>query len=437
MTLGVRFTMREEVPGGYDADDGLEIARYLEATGLVDFWHLVVGSPWGDPSYIQPQFYRPAEWADLAGRFRAGLSLPIVYTGRVTSVDVAEQVLAAGAADVVGMARAYIAEPELLTKAREGRDDEVRPCIGGNDCISRRYAEGLPFGCAVNPHASNEVEGPWPRATTPRDLLVVGGGPAGMELAALAAESGHRVRLWEAADVLGGQLRLATRAPGYEQYAAYLDWQARRIDRVGVAVRLGVRSTAEEVVQAGADVVAVATGATSYRPRIAGAEGATDIRDVLDGRAEVGQRVLIVAQDDHLPPLSLADLLSERGHEVTLVYATAQPAAQLGRYILGGILARLHRRGVRFRHLEEVVAIGSGAVETRNVYSRQTERLADVDSVVLACGGASDTALWDAVRPQLPEVHLLGDAFAPRRLVSATRQAYALARLLADRARPA
>jgi len=262
---------------------------------------------------------------------------------------------------------------------------------------------------------------------------VVGGGPAGMELAALAAESGHRVRLWEAADVLGGQLRLAIRAPGYEQYAAYLDWQARRLERVGVDVRLGHRGLPPDVREAGADVVAVATGAVSYRPRIPGAEHAADIRNVLEGRAHLGRRVLVVAQDDHLPPLSLADLLSERDHEVTLVYATAQPAAQLGRYILGAILARLHRRKVRFRHLEEVTAIAPDAVDVRNVYSRRTERLADVDSVVLACGGAADSALYEELRTQLPEVHVLGDAFAPRRLVSATRQAYALGRILAGR----
>jgi NADPH-dependent 2,4-dienoyl-CoA reductase/sulfur reductase-like enzyme len=253
-----------------------------------------------------------------------------------------------------------------------------------------------------------------------------------MELAALAAESGHRVRLWEATDVLDGQLRLATRTPGYEQYATYLDWQERRLDRVGVEVLLGRRASVEEVAGAGADVVAVATGAVSYRPRIPGVAHAVDIREVLEGRVEVGPRVLIVAQDDHLPPLSLADLLSERGHEVTVVYATAAPAAQLGRYILGGILARLHRRGVRFRHLEEVTAIAPGAVEVRNVYSRAVQQVADLDSVVLACGGAADSALYEELRTRLPEVHVLGDAFAPRRLVSATRQAYALAKILRD-----
>lgn len=125
MTVGVRFNLREEAPSGYSAEDGLVIARYLESTGLVDYLHAVVGSPWGDPSYIQPQYYEPAQWADLAGQLRRAVRLPVVYTGRVNSIEVAERVLTAGHADVVGMARAYIAEPRILTKA------QARPARSG------------------------------------------------------------------------------------------------------------------------------------------------------------------------------------------------------------------------------------------------------------------------------------------------------------------
>jgi 2,4-dienoyl-CoA reductase-like NADH-dependent reductase (Old Yellow Enzyme family)/thioredoxin reductase len=434
MALGVRLNMREEIRGGYQETDGIEIARYLEQTGLIDFFHLVIGSPWGNPSYIQPQHYEPAQWSALAGAIRKSVSLPVVYTGRVNSIEVAERVLAAGHADVVGMARAYIAEPEILTKARSGRLDQIRPCVGGNDCISRRYMEGLPFGCAVNPHASREIDGPWARSERPRRLLVVGGGPAGMELAALCAEAGHAVEIWEAESALGGQLRIATAAPSHDQYQRYLDWQQRRLAQRGVSVRLARRAEAADVLAAGADAVAVATGATPYRPQIPGVAGehVADITDVLLGRVYPGKNVVIVAQDDHLPPLSVADYLSGRGHDVTLVYATAGPAQLLGRYILGGILARLYSRGVRIRFLEEVIEIAPHRVSVANVYSRTVEQLDDVDSVVLACGGNADSRLYQDLLGKVPELHLLGDAFAPRRLVFATRQAYALAKLLAS-----
>ena len=432
LTVGVRLNIREEVPGGYDVAGGVEIAQYLESTGLIDYVHGVVGSPWGNPSYIQPTYFDPAQWSALAGELTAALSIPVVHTGRINGPDAAERVLAAGHADIVGMARAHIAEGRILQKAREGRVTEIRPCVGGNECISRRYVEGLGFACAVNPRTSHEVEGPWPAVSGPRSLLVVGGGPAGMELAALTCESGFDVTLWEAGDELGGQLRYAAMAPRHEMYAAYLDWQARRLRDLGVDVKLGHRATADEVAALSADVVAVATGATPRIPQIPGADGPSvvDVREVLAGRATVGARVLVVAQDDHVAPLSVADLLSGQGHEVVLTYATAGPAPLLGRYIVGGILGRLDARGVRMRFMEEVVAIRGSEVVVRNVYSLREETVGGFDSVVLACGSVSDSALYDELKPRLGSVHVLGDAYAPRRLVFATKQAYALAELL-------
>jgi NADPH-dependent 2,4-dienoyl-CoA reductase/sulfur reductase-like enzyme len=265
-----------------------------------------------------------------------------------------------------------------------------------------------------------------------------------MELAALARESGMAVELWEAEDELGGQLRYVVRAPRHDGYARYLRWQADRLAALGVDVRLGRRAAADDVRAAGADTVAIATGARPRRPDVPGADAAhvLDIRDVLAERAKPGRRVLVIAQDDHVAPLSVADFLAERGHEVTVVYATAQPAPLLGRYIVGGILGRLDARDVRMRFMEEVVAIGERTAELRNVYSLRTRPSDEYDSVVLACGSVADAALYDALRSEptdgLPDVHVLGDAYAPRRLVFATRQAYALAeRLLDPSARPA
>lgn len=434
MTVGVRLNLREEVPGGYDAAEGILIAQYLESSGLIDYFHVVVGTPWGNPSYIQPTYFDDAQWADLSGAFRGAVSLPVVHTGRVNSPEVAERVLAAGNADVVGMARAHIADGELLLKAREGRTQDIRPCVGGNECISRRYVEGLPFGCAVNPHASREIDGPWPRATKAQKVLIVGGGPAGMELAALTRQSGHDVELWEGSEVLGGQLRIAVNAPRHEGYERYLDWQERRLQQIGVKVELGRRATAELVEAAGADIVAIATGATPRTPQIDGVDAphVHDIRDVLTGAAVPGRRVLVLAQDDHVPPLSVADYLAERGHQVTMVYATLGPAPLLGRYIVGGILGRLSEQDVQMRFMEQVVRIDAGSVRTRNVYSGKEETIEGIDSVVLACAGVSDSGLYDQLKHRLPQVHILGDAYAPRRLVFATRQAFALAETIGE-----
>ena len=430
MTVGIRLNIREELPEGYDVAGGVELAQYFESTGLIDYVHGVIGSPWGNPSYIQPTQFTPGEFAPYAGELKRALSIPVVHTGRINHPDVAESILAAGHADIVGMARAHIADGDLLAKARGGRADEIRPCVGGNDCISRRYVEGLPFACAVNPGTSHEVDGPWLLRAPKRRLLVVGGGPAGMELAALAAENGLDTTLWEAEPDLGGQLRYVVRVPRHEGFAQYLDWQTARLKRTGVDVATGTLATPDLIHAFAADVVAIATGARSRVPAIEGVDRAFDSRDVLAGRVNLGHRVLVVAEDDHVPPLSVADHLATAGHEVTVVYPTSQPAPLVGRYSIGAILGRLDAAGVTLRPMEQVLGIEEHTVVTRNVYSWRTQVLGEFDSIVLACGSVSESSLYDALRDELADLHVLGDAYAPRRLVFATQQAHALAQQL-------
>lgn len=432
LTVGVRMNLSQGVYGGYDERDSTTNAQLLEASGLVDYFNVVVGTNWGNPSYIQPHFFAPAQWAAAVGELKRAVSLPVIYAGRVTSPEVAESVLAAGHADVVAMARAHIADPEVVRKVTEGRAADIRPCIGCNECISRPLVEELPFACAVNPDVAREVEGPLGRAPRARSVLVVGGGPAGMELAALAAGRGHRVALWEATDQLGGQLRLATAAPGYDDFVRYLAWQARRLGQVGVDVVLGRTATVERVRAEGVDVVAVATGARARVPDLPGVgqEHVHEVRDVLAGRSMPGHRVVVVAQEDHMAPLAVADLLADHGHDVTVLYASNAPAPLLSRYIVGGMLGRLDAKGVAVRCLSEVVAVTGDGVQVRHVYSGRTEDVGGFDSVVLACGGVSDSHLYAELRGGPADVHVLGDAYAPRRLVYATRQARALAEVI-------
>ena len=214
--------------------------------------------------------------------------------------------------------------------------------------------------------------------------------------------------------------------------AQYLHWQERRLARAGVRIETGRRADHDAVLAGGFDVVALATGASPRRPPVPGAETATEGRDLLAGRAEAGARVLVIAEEDHMQPLALAGFLATRGHLVTLVYATPTPAILLGRYSIGAPLARLDAAGVAVRTLEQVVAIRPGGAVLRHVYSKREFAVDGFDTVALACGGVADSALHAALVGRHPEVHLLGDAFAPRRLVFATRQARALAAILAE-----
>jgi 2,4-dienoyl-CoA reductase-like NADH-dependent reductase (Old Yellow Enzyme family)/thioredoxin reductase len=434
-TIGVRLNMFEEMVGGYDLGGGIQIAQYLEASGLIDFVSLVVGSNWGNPSYIQPHAYAPGEWADMSGEFARALTLPVAYTGRVTTPEIAESIIARGNAAVVGLARAVIADAEWVRKAEQGRADQIRPCTGCNDCISASLVEKLTLSCSVNPHLGTEVKEIWPvPARTSRSVLVIGGGPAGMEVAALAAERGHRVEIWEKSDHLGGQLSTAVNAPTYEGFADYLSWQQSRLDRLGVSVREGQAATAEEVLKAQSDVVVIATGANPRYPDVTGVDRANvhDMREVLDGAVTPGKRVLVVAQDDHMPPLAVADFLATAGHEVTVVYATNGPAPLLSRYMIGGILARLDNAGVKLRYTEIVTGVTDEGVHVRHSYSGRADLISGIDSVVLACGGVPEASLYEELKGRHPRVHLIGDAFAPRRLLFATKQAYALASMLDD-----
>ena len=430
--IGVRMNMDELFEGGYDTDEGIEIARSLEATGHVDYFHGVMGNNWGAPSYIQPHDYQPGQWARTAGLYKAALKVPVVYTGRVSSVQVAEQIIAEGHADVVGIARAMFADGQMTSKGRAGRFDEIRPCIGTNDCLHRILVEGFRFGCSVNPRTGYEHEPLPERVATPKKVLVVGGGPAGMESAALLAEKGHRVALWERETALGGQMLIAARARENSAYPSFLEFQARRLKQLGVDVRLEQLATPDQILAGGYDAAVIATGATPRRPDIPGIDQSMVLegRDVMLGRASTGRRVVVLAMEDHMQPLTIAGYLTDQGCDVEVLYQTPSIAPLIGKYSIGAPLAKLSAAGARVQVMERVVDIRPGRVTTRNIYSGAERVIEQVDNLVLACGGTADNGLYHALKGKVAGLHLLGDAYAPRRISFATRQAYELAKLI-------
>jgi 2,4-dienoyl-CoA reductase-like NADH-dependent reductase (Old Yellow Enzyme family) len=430
ITLGLRLCLDEMIDGGYGIEECAAFVAAFTHDGTVDYFSFDIGNNWGAPSYVPIGLYPEGEWAALAGQAKAATHLPTVYAGRVVHPQVAEAILGAGQADLVGLARALMADPRLVEKTRTGRRPDIRPCIAVNDCINRRSGEGLPFACAVNPDAGREFEGPASRSGAVRDVLVVGAGPAGTEVAALAAELGHHVTLLEREDQVGGQLAVAALARTNHQYADWVAWQERRLQNLPVTVELGVEATLDAVLERRPDVVVVATGAQPRVPDVPGVELPQVMTFVaaLTGHAVLGDRVVVVSEDDRAAPLAVADHLAGAGHQVTLVYQSPAPSPQVGKYSIGSMLARLDADGVRLVPMARAVAFAPGVVELSHSYSNRCWTLDGVDTVVLACGSVSDDTLYRELRGRHRAVHLLGDAYAPRRLSFATRQARELVR---------
>ena len=428
------------IEGGYGIDDCCEMVAGFTADGGVDYFSFDIGGNWGAPSYIPSAWHRGDrhgdDWADLCGLAKQATDLPVVYAGRIANAARAAEILAAGQADLVAMARATMADPEHVTKVRLGRAAEVRPCIGLNECIHAHMVDGLPYGCGSNPRWARESEPGQPPAVGPlarKEILVVGGGPGGTEFAGLAAERGHHVHLWERDDHLGGALAIAAAARANAQYRDWITWQTGRLERAGVHVTLGRSATAADILAVGADVVVIATGATPRRPVIDGVGAAHVVQaaDALAG-APLGRRVLVISEDDGPAPLCVADHLAGSGHLVTLAFQTPGPSPLVGKYSIGGMLRRLDEEGVVLLANARVVTIGEAGqpATLAHSYSNRRWTVGPFDSVVLACGAVANDGLYQELRAQHPAVHLLGDAYAPRRMIFATRQAWDLAKLL-------
>ncbi len=433
-TFGLRLNLDEMIDGGYGIDGCQRLVEAFTADGTVDYFSFDVSGNWDAPSYIPIPWYDDAQWAELCGRAKEATHLPVVYAGRVTSPEQAEAILVAGHADLVATARASMADPALVNKARGIDASPIRPCIGLNECIHRRLVDGLKYACGVSTTFAREHElaDTQVRTANPRSILVIGGGPGGTEFAALCAEQGHTAQLWERSEAIGGAIAVAALARGNATYRRWIDWQADRLTHAGVDVHLGRTATADDVIATSADVVLVATGATPRIPPIPGVEAAHvhTAAAALHATATLGHRVVVIAEDDGPAPLSVSDHLAGLGHQVTLVFQSTAPAPLVGKYSNGGMLARLIDGGVVFVPMARAIGITDSEVQLASTYGQRRWSLGPIDSVVLCTGATPDDSLHRELKGRHGNVHILGDAFAPRRMVFATRQAFELSRTL-------
>jgi 2,4-dienoyl-CoA reductase-like NADH-dependent reductase (Old Yellow Enzyme family)/thioredoxin reductase len=425
LALEYRISADEFVQGGMRAEETIEFAKMIQ--DKIDLLHVSAGilaDPKIIPLMIQPTYFPHEYNVHYAEKFKKALNIPITTVGSISDMETADRIIAEGKADIVAMARAIFADPEIVNKTRQGKVEDIRPCLRCHTC-NKLTGSFFPIRCAVNPVLGREQDyASILPAIKKKKVVVVGGGPAGMQAALTASARGHEVVMYEKSDKLGGNLILSAVLPIKADMKRYLEWLVRQTKKApGVTVKLNAEATAEKVKSEKPDAIIIAIGADPIIPNIPGVRKANVVwvGDVNIGKAKVGETILVAGGGSTGGETALQ--LAKDGKKVTMI--DMLPYATLIAGWPRGLIDMLEKYGVRLLtelKLEEIT--DKGALVINNTWERFE---IPADTVILSLGFKSRTETVNLFKQLMTEVYAIGDCAKPQALKEAIHDGFNIA----------
>ena len=418
----VRMNAMDYVEGGLVVEDAVEIARALETMG-VNALSVTSGTMCESvPFCLYPTGTPKAHLLPMAARIREAVALPVIVAGRIRTPALAREALAAGQTDLIGLGRPFLADPDWVRKTESGDEEAILLCAACHQGCLAQLRKGRGSSCVFNPLAGREDKVQVIPTVRPRHVTVVGGGPAGLEAATVAAQRGHRVTLFEQESRLGGQFNLAAKAPHKEEFVDVIHYLGLMAKRAGVDIQLNTQVTSEMVTTMQSDAVILATGGIPFTIPFPGLEDSNwlQVADLLDSGMEIETATAFVIGGG-LVGLEAADSLAAQGVKVTLVEMLDQVGGDMDPLAKAMLNKRLNKRGVEIHTGTKVLRL----TEREAIVQQAGEEIAfPVETVVIAVGVRSNRTLPDALAESDLEIHVIGDAVEPRQALQAIHEGF-------------